>query len=102
MHRERQRRERRKTVLFPGCLLTSTPEMPVELLLYSLNERGVEKTRSQKALFAPAASLKDEENAARAPKARAKEIIGLFLKLCARKTLKNAPKKVAVLHRKRT
>ena len=55
-------------------LLTSTPEIPVELLLYSLNERGVEKTRSQKekALFAPAASLKDEENAARAPKERAK------------------------------
>ena len=79
MHRERQRRKRIKTVLFPGCnLLTSTPEMPVELLLYSLNERGVEETRSQKALFAPAASLKDEENAARAPKARAKEIFGLF------------------------
>ena len=79
MHRERQRREGRKTVLFPGCsTLKSIPEMSVELLLYSLNERGVEQTRSQIALFARGASLKAEENAARAPKVRMEKIFGLF------------------------
>ena len=69
----------KKNSFFPGfSTLKSTPEMSVELLLYSLNERCVEQTRSQIALFARGASLKAEENAARAPKVRATKMLGLF------------------------
>ena len=93
MHRERQRREGRKTVLFPGCsTLKSIPEMSVELLLYSLNERGVEQTRSQIALFARGASLKAEENAARAPKVRARKMLGLFRNYALKNTQKCSDK----------